>query len=353
MAINLTPGEIYFIREKEVLTGEVSNYVKVGLVREGEDRNSEDRASEHQTGNPRLLSVYEVIKTDAVSSIENILHGIYANYRISGEWFKFDDTTLKSCIAKAKTLAAEAKANIGFFSKAKEFKEKVSAAESKLPTAEILAWHQKYLRAEVVFKECARLSSAIKEIFIEALDQDEEVDHIIVKQEKKVKLIFDKEKFENSYPDLYAKYQILKETVSGSFRWVSPKEFDTSLEVINPELAKFGISLEDMITSVLGGKTSKETLHTQNLRLLGFIALAKWDMDIAQANVQTYCADSASVENICKWVREMKSKSIFDEKLLREELPELYAEFTHEEAGGVAHIVNPKQGYANEESKID
>ncbi len=45
MAINLTPGEIYFIREKDVLTHEVSNYVKVGLVREGEDRGSDERVN--------------------------------------------------------------------------------------------------------------------------------------------------------------------------------------------------------------------------------------------------------------------------------------------------------------------
>ncbi len=353
MAINLTPGEIYFIREKDVLTHEVSNYVKVGLVREGGDGDSDERASEHQTGNPRELSVYKVVKTAAVSSIENILHRLYANNCVSGEWFKFDDATLNSCIAKAESLAVEANANIDYFSKAKEFKEKVSAAETKLPTAEITAWYEKYLRAEVVFKECTRLLSVIKEIFIEALDQDEEVSHIIVKQEKKAKLIFDKEKFEHSHPDLYAKYQKVTESISGFFRWVSPKEFDTSLEVINPELAQFRTSLEVMISSVKEGKTSKETLHAQNLRLLGFIAVAKWDMDIAEANVKTYCADSAGVENICKWVREIKSKTTFDEKLLKEELPDLYAEFTHEEAGGVAHIVKPKQGYANEEPKAD
>ncbi len=67
MAINLTPGEIYFIREQDVLTKEISDYVKVGLVREGEDRDSDERASEHQTGNPRELSVYKVVKTAAVS----------------------------------------------------------------------------------------------------------------------------------------------------------------------------------------------------------------------------------------------------------------------------------------------
>ena len=49
----------------------------------------------------------------------------------------------------------------------------------------------------------------------------------------------------------------------------------------------------------------------------------------------------------------MKSKISFEEKLFREVRPDPYAEFTREEAGGVAHIVNPKPGYANEEAKAD
>ena len=98
MAINLTPGEIYFIREKDLLTKEVSSYVKVGLVREGEDRGSEERASEHQTGNPRQLFVEKIVKTEAVSAVENMLHDHFANQRVSGEWFDFDNVQLQECI---------------------------------------------------------------------------------------------------------------------------------------------------------------------------------------------------------------------------------------------------------------
>ncbi len=69
-------------------------------------------------------------------------------------------------------------------------------------------------------------------------------------------------------------------------------------------------------------------------------------MEIAQANVQSYCGDAAGIESICKWGRELKVKSTFDEKAFKEDNAELHAEFSHEEVGGVAHIVIPKQGYA-------
>ena len=353
MVTSLTSGEIYFIREEDYLTNEISSYVKIGLVREGDGRDSDSRAMEHQTGNPRKLSIHKVVKTAVVSSIENILHCVFANHRVSGEWFRFDDLTLKRCFTKAESLAAEANANIGYFNIAQDLKNRVSVSTARVTTVEISLCHEKYLRAEVISRECDRLSMAMKEIFIEALVQEEEVGHIITKQEKKTKLIFDQEKFELTHPEVFAKYQKVKESVSGAFRWVRPKEFASSLEVISPEFAQFASSLEVMIESAKEGKTTREALHAQDLRLLGFAATAEWEMEIATVNVQAFCADSAGVENICKWVREMKSKTTFDEKLFREELPDLYAEFTREEAGGVAHIVNPKQGYANKEAKMD
>ena len=49
----LTPGEIYFVRETDYLTKELTPYVKIGLVRAAEFRDTANRILEHQTGNPR------------------------------------------------------------------------------------------------------------------------------------------------------------------------------------------------------------------------------------------------------------------------------------------------------------
>ena len=49
-------GEIYFIGEKDLRTKELTQYFKVGIVRENPenaDRESTQRLLEHQTGNPR------------------------------------------------------------------------------------------------------------------------------------------------------------------------------------------------------------------------------------------------------------------------------------------------------------
>ena len=314
MAINLTPGEIYFIREKDLLTKSVSSYVKVGLVREGVDRGSEERASEHQTGNPRQLFVEKVVKTEAVSAIENMLHDHFANQRVSGEWFDFDTGQLQECIEMAENFAAEAKSSVAHFSRAKELKEIVSTDVTIEPTAQAKELHIEYLEAETSLNYCQELASQIREIFIEALEDPEiDVDHIVKKQEKKVRLVFDKVAFELAHSDIYSKYLGEKITISGTFRMVRPKDFSVDLKMFNPELEEFSKNLELALGEVKTNKRSKESLHSLNLRLLAFESTAEWRLEKVKAAIQVLCGENAEITGICKWVRTSISQATFDE----------------------------------------
>jgi hypothetical protein len=348
MAINLTPGEIYFIRERDLPTNKVTSYVKVGLVREGEDRGSEERASEHQTGNPRHLYVEKIVKTEAVSAVENMLHDHFASQRVNGEWFEFDETQLKSCISMAVSLAGQAELSATNFAKAKDLKDTVSKENSIEASKDIEMLHKSYLAAEVSLDHCQGLASQMREIFIEALeDPGTDVDHIVKKQEKKARLVFDKVAFELAHPDIFAKYAGEKVSISGTFRMVRPKDYEPELAEIDPELSIFSMNLENAISQVKANKLSKESLHSMNLRLLGFEASAEWKMEIAKAAIQVACGENSEIVGICKWSRTAKSKATFDDKKLKEEQSELYATFCHEEKGATAIIVNPKKPYTD------
>ena len=48
-------GEIYFIGEVDLKSKSHSNYYKIGIVRESDERTTVNRLAEHQTGNPRRL----------------------------------------------------------------------------------------------------------------------------------------------------------------------------------------------------------------------------------------------------------------------------------------------------------
>ena len=106
----LTPGQLYFINEQDTQTGVRSNYYKIGIVRDADDRDSENRLLEHQTGNPRKLCIVETLSMPAVEAVETNLHYLFASKRVMGEWMCFNDDELKQAIAKAKELAAQMQA---------------------------------------------------------------------------------------------------------------------------------------------------------------------------------------------------------------------------------------------------
>jgi len=330
MKVKLTAGEIYFIREKDILTDEKTSYVKVGLVKENEGRNSEDRLSEHQTGNPRELSVVKEIETPAVSEIEKMLHGLFATNRVSGEWFHFTDDQLNQCIEVAEELAKEAESNTEFFSKQDELKNVLSAGEVKQPTDEITKFHHEYLWAEVEKKSCKPITEEVKAILSEAVAQGEEGADELAKIQKTHRHPFSEEDFQNAHPGLYKKYLVLEEKIGGSFRWTRPKDSEKELSVINPELNTLIGEISATITAVRNRAGSIEILHRQRVQLIGYETRAEWQMKIAKANVAVFCGESPEVEGICKWSRKVELKENFDKNKFKEENPEIYEEFISE-----------------------
>ena len=116
----LTSGEIYFIGEFDLKSGQRTEYVKIGIVRHGakEERTSEDRLLEHQTGNPRRLEIIHTVTTDAVEAIETNLHYRFARHRVYGEWMRLDSKLLEEAKAEAESLRDQLATHVKTFQKA-------------------------------------------------------------------------------------------------------------------------------------------------------------------------------------------------------------------------------------------
>ena len=183
--MKLTPGELYFIRERDKQTKEISRYVKIGLVKENDDRASRERALEHQTGNPRELLIHKVIKTPAISEIENIVHGLFATERVSGEWFDFTDKKLAEAIETAQNLADEAHLYEQEIRAAAKLGKVLSTQEIIKPSTEALAWHGAFLRADAIGKYCTEFAEGMKDVFREAIQRAEAVEHFAVMRVRK------------------------------------------------------------------------------------------------------------------------------------------------------------------------
>lgn len=343
--MKLTPGELYFIRERDKQTKEVSRYVKIGLVKEKDDRASEQRALEHQTGNPRELLIHTVIKTPAISAIENIVHGLFATERVNGEWFDFTESKLTEAIETAQNLADEAILYENEIQTAEKLAKEVSDSNIVEPTTEALAWHGAFLRAEAIGKFCTEYADGMKEVFRESIEAEEEVEHIATYRERKDRKVFDPVAFELEYPDLFVQFTKVSHRITPRLTWTRPKDFDKSISKLHPELFAYGDTLNGLTDKARDGQITKEQLHKHYLRLLGFKARADWELEIARANIQTLCGNAGGIDGVCKWSRIDKETRSFDQIAFIEAFPDIAEKFMHIETQSPSLIIDPKQGY--------
>ena len=92
----LTPGTLYIDRDRDVLSGEWGQYVKIGIVRN--DKEADLRNKEHQTGNPRHIYMIYSAESPMVQHLETQLHHRFATRRILSEWFQLDENAVKTVV---------------------------------------------------------------------------------------------------------------------------------------------------------------------------------------------------------------------------------------------------------------
>jgi hypothetical protein len=347
--MNLTPGELYFIGEIDLLTMKETPYVKIGLVKEVGDRTSQARAAEHQTGNPRRLHVANVVKTHAISEVENIVHKLYAPHRISGEWFHFTTTELKRAIATAQTLSKEINSNIASFQQAAKWKDELSTEKILKPTPAILKTYDEYQRAQVRITRCSEIIKQVKDLFREAIATGEDVSHMARWQEKTIRVAFDQSQLQVVYPKLYEEFCETSESLFARFGVIKPKGPLLPLERIDKQFYDFGLEIEAMIEKAKKKGVKKEDLFKQYLRLLGFKARAELDQDIAEAIIKVVCKRAGGIEGVCKWQRVMKSGEVFDEEGFIAAHPKVAKKFMITVQPQPAFILAQKHAFAFEE----
>ncbi|MEI6648448.1 MAG: GIY-YIG nuclease family protein [Actinomycetes bacterium] len=340
--MNLTPGELYFVRETDYLTNKLTNYIKIGLIKDKEGRTSESRAAEHQTGNPRTLSVYKVITTPAISEVENIVHKLYATHRIEGEWFHFTDAELAKAIKTATELAAEIKASIKTVEAAQKYKTSLSTEKIVKPTAKLKEFYQAYQIANLKFKRCKDLLDQYKATIKEAVEKGEDVAGVAKVKEVKDRVDLDLKALEEKYPQLWGNFLVTTSRLASSFRWAKYEGPELSLKAIDKPL--FTLTEEFAALLASKSKTATSLIHEKHLVLLAHQARAELDKEIAAANIQVGCKDAKAIEGICTWKRETKSETNFDVEAFTQAHPKIAQQLSRVKKQKAAVAVKPKRG---------
>lgn len=345
MAIDLTPGEIYFIGEVDVRTIEPSSYYKIGLVREKDDKRVDQRLLEHQTGNPRQLTLLRSIKTPCVSKVENHLHRSFATSQVSGEWFHLDSSGLNSAVSLCETLSTDAWRRISFVEASATISKEVSSGESIEPTSDQRALHQHLLTMKYGSKLCDQLGDVVMGVLDELTERGKDTSLYVTRQTKAGKKAFNEKLFLEHHPDLHAKFMVTVEKFkAGTFALADIRKFVVEPDDIDPGFGDLYRRIHDMAGIVRRGEMTVDEFYELYLAVLGHEVKFDWESNFAEAELKAQLGHHDEIIGICKWKRGMSTETKFDKAALAQEYPELVDEFTTQAEPETATVLHKGRG---------
>ena len=333
MAIKLTSGNLYFIRDIDYLTGEIGNYVKIGIVTK--DRTTEERIKDHQTGNPRgIHPIAEVKDVPFVERLETHLHYENNEQWIAGEWFLLNDIEVDSVVARAELLKAQQLTQ-------KPIIEHVLLTLDKTPSngtikaadAACLNLEQQLiqLKGEInVLKAKIELS---KFVFYTQLGANGSIEGVLRIKYAPGKYDFDKKAFEVAHPALYKKYTLPRPNAfKHNFNYTHSSSY--SLNTIDPGLHASLKALDDTTYSAsqLSGTMKRtknlEQLHLEHLKLMKELKLKEYEQEMMEYSLKYLVGEHDGIEGICSWKRFFAPQTPeFNETEFKKAEPALYASF--------------------------
>ena len=330
--MNLKSGELYFINEVDVLTGASSDFYKIGLVKDSRQGDAESRLYEHQTGNPRRLVIVECIDAVAISDLEKSVQNRFATRRILREWFVLDAEELAASIKVAMDLSSEQAHYRPQLAAASELVKVESSGSTRAPDEEDFHWYRKVISAKALKARADALTTRTKSFFKSAVNVGANVDNYARWKRAKAPR-FDQREFEKCHPELFQEFQNEETGISQNFlpkRQKHPENsrLPDSFLVLEQRFEKFFV--DD-----LSDAKALYQLHQLHLELLRFTAQAKWDKEIAEANLKALCGDCDGIEEVVTWHRKISKSSKFDRTALEAQYPEIYEAFVQE-------VPNPK-----------
>ncbi len=338
----LTPGQLYFINEQDIKTGERSNYYKIGIVREADDRDSKDRLLEHQTGNPRRLVIVETLNMPAVEEVETSLHYLFARNWAMGEWMSFTDDELKKAISKAKELAAAMQENIKDYKRAEELSG-IASNGVILPATPVAEEHyQNYMNYKEVVKSCGEVLDEYKNYLYQAIEKGEDVAGKANIQNRLGAKKFDEKLFASKYPDLYKKFSTSSYPIKGAFRPKLNKDWATDISSISQEQTELIISLKDEISKADHSLETGFLLHDKHLGVLEIREYAELESSISNTKLRVLTGEAEGIEGVCTWKREPKETVVFDKQKIQSDYPDEYNACVVQGKETKALIVNPR-----------
>lgn len=324
--ISTTPGTIYFIRERDLITNEISPYVKIGLT--GLHRTATDRKNDLQTGNPRELFVAHEVTVPCVRAVETALRYKFLAQNVNLEWHLFSDQSenqVKDALDFCRKQKERFAEQTSFFEEAKRLDNTASSGDLIPPTKEANYWRDQYLTHHEILKLGKTVATAQQVKAKERFQSGEPLSDGIRIAEKKISEV-DWDRFQKTYPEICKKY--IKCEIIGVFKLlskISQSEIDT-----NPKISETKVEVEkffELFNSETDHGDPSFSLRQQRIKLQQLTKFSSVEKEIARCHLKVISGTAPGILNICSWVRKL-SKPKLDTALLTREHEALLAPFT-------------------------
>lgn len=339
--MNLTSGQLYFINEQDIQSNTRSNYYKIGIVRDADNRDSHDRLLEHQTGNPRKLLIVETLKMPAVEAVETTLHYLFARNRVMGEWMCFTESELATAVEKAKELAGVMESNIKNFHKSEELKSKESNGKILESTEEAEEYYSTAMNFKEVLASCKEILDEYSSYLKKAVEIGVSVEGKATIQERAGAKVFDEALFLEKYPDLHKQYSSVNREVKGNFIIKSNSEWAFDISTLDSDQVDLMNNFKQQLETPDYSMEYGFSLHSQFLGVLEIQKYAEWESTLANINLRVLTGEADGIKDICTWKRKIKENIRLDKKQIQNNHPVEYNECVVQRAGNKAMRVNP------------
>lgn len=338
-------GELYFLGEVDPFTGGRSPFVKIGLVRENQNRGTAQRLKEHQTGNPREITELHVLTTPRVETVETTMHGLFATHRIGGEWFRLEGGLLNTAIARASDLAGDMKRDDSVLRIADEFAGVESSGEKRDADSELLEIGRRLALLKLSLKLISGADKVVSDTLLDLHDSGAAVGRFVAVQTKKVPASFDRKHFDADHPGATDAFMTSKTVISGRFTPSTAKHFDLGDDDIPRDVRDAVDSVIEVAASMTKRGADPSVLHSRYLEVLQLSAPAKFELALLQARLMTACGERPGIEGVCTWNRVPTERKTFDQAAFEAAHPRWFRAYEKPESTIRSVVVAKDLGY--------
>jgi hypothetical protein len=339
--MNLTPGSLYFMRERDHISGDISAYVKIGLTRD--DRTSESRKGDHQTGNPREIIVIEELVSPAISELETQMHARHAIDRITGEWFALNEIQLSDAYLLAQKLAKNLEKHLPGLQRVEQIANMLSTEEEIKPDSTLLDIHEVYKTNAAELMAVEDELKEIKETLRDFAKNTGGINGVAGWRISAPRPKVDEKRLQKDLPEIHSKFTSSETSMAARFTATKPRRAKSTKE--KPETEETTNPPLDRLDYFIDREESIEKLHARHLILLARQGETTWEKDFIETQMKVACGNAKSIEGICSWPRLEAIKTKFDKRSFTNAHPDISDSYTFTPAPTYSFIVNEFHPY--------